>query len=386
MADAYALLRDDGSLLYARRQGGQWSLSSEPVDAGARGSKLSIFVPGTDVAAFVAPLPSRNDREARLAAPYAIEDDIAEAVESLHVALGPLPAQGETERMIQAVSQEQMDVWLSDLETAGHADASIIAAHTLLPEGDLLCETGDLVLGRLSGRTFALDRSIGADVFIGLTEAAHELRVYGHGLAAAMNRTPEADGLNTDAALLRQLIEWAEAAVPVNLRQGKFRVRQPVNLDGLNRWRLMAAMASLAVFAWFAGLLLQTHGLNQRTAVLEARTVEFVNAGWPEAGGQASRIVSTSVNAASAGVEFPSALTIMAVLYEAIEAVPDTELRSVRYDRTRGQMTARISFADYNRIDLISAQIEEAGLSVNVGDARQSGAMIVGELTMEAQP
>ncbi|MDJ0920787.1 MAG: type II secretion system protein GspL [Henriciella sp.] len=384
MAEVYALLRDDGSLLYADKSDGVWKTTATAPDTGPAGNRLAVFVLGADISGMTASFPSRNEREARLAAPFAIEDDVAEPVEQLHVALGPPPRDNSLQREVLIASRAQMDIWLEALKAAGQGDATLLAAHSVLPAGDRYHQAGAYVLGRIADRSFVLDRSIGGDVFLGLADGVTDLHVAGDDLAVMLNRSPVEDGLATEDALLLQLIDWTQDRDVIDLRQGDYRVRRAMDLAGLNRWRLLAAMIGIGVIGWFVSVLLETHGLNARAEALEARTVEYVNAGWPEAGGNAARIVSTSLSRAAPGAELPSALTVMAALYEAIESVPDTELRSVRYDRERGQMTARIGFADYENIDLISAKIETSGLTVSVGDARQSGAVIVGELTLEA--
>ncbi|MBR9835667.1 MAG: hypothetical protein GYB42_10900, partial [Alphaproteobacteria bacterium] len=186
MAEVFAFLRDNGSLLYARRKGDGWQVSDRRRDAGPRGRKACMIVPGTEVLGLQAVIPARNEAQARRAAPFAVEDDVGEPIENAHVALGPKPSDPQMPRLINVASNDQMQAWLATLSAAGLQDASLVAAHSILPPGNVLVEAGALVLGRLNGRTFSMERAVGDDVFISLVENSGEVQVYGASLARAL--------------------------------------------------------------------------------------------------------------------------------------------------------------------------------------------------------
>ncbi len=385
MSEVFALLRDDGTLLYARPKGQGWAVSGKRPDIGPKGRKLCVFVSGADVLGLEARIPARNENEARKAAPFQVEDEIGESVDDVHVALGPsFGASGE--RVVQVVSQPVMDAWIAQLRGHGLDEASLASIHSVLPRQDGLYQAGDMVMGRVSGRTFELDAEIGADVFLGL-ENGTALPVNGAALAQKMGRQPAGEGFQSEELLLIQLSNWARESGIIDLRQGAFSPRRSVNLKGLARWRLAGGLVVALGLTWFVSVLAETQALNTRIAETENRTREFVQAGWPDANGSIEQVFSTlQPRSVSAGPAMPSVLTMTAVLYSALEQTEGSELRSIRYDQTRRQMTARIAFSDYVDIDTLTASMEEAGLLVRAGDARQSGGKIVGEINLEAKP
>ena len=74
MARIYALLKPDGDLLIAHPRGGDWRVSQDRRGIDARGRNLTVFLNGLDVLGLNVSIPARNDKEARRAAPFAIED------------------------------------------------------------------------------------------------------------------------------------------------------------------------------------------------------------------------------------------------------------------------------------------------------------------------
>ncbi|MEM9179578.1 MAG: type II secretion system protein GspL, partial [Pseudomonadota bacterium] len=189
MARIYALLKPDGDLLIAHPRGGDWRVSQDRRGIDARGRNLTVFLNGLDVLGLSVSIPARNDKEARRAAPFAIEDDLAETVEDSHVALAEFDKDNAgIPREINVVSNAAMTALIQSLSEQGFDEADLVAAHSLLPPGNTLYEAPGLVLGRLDGRGFALDPSLGRDVLIGITEAHPEIEIYGAQVARAMGR------------------------------------------------------------------------------------------------------------------------------------------------------------------------------------------------------
>ena len=237
MARIYALLQPDGTLLTARQKGNGWVVSDTRNGIESRGRNLTVFLNGLDVLGLSAVVPARSEKEARRAAPFAIEDDLAETVEESHVALAdPDKANPEAPRNINVISVQTLNEIVTALAEQDLHEAEVVAAHSLLPQQDILYQAPGLILGRLNGRSFAIDPSIGQDVLIGMTEAQAEVAVFGRQIAVALGRRVEGAGAKSLEALLIQLADWSEAGrEPIRLRQGAFEARRPVDLDGAVR-------------------------------------------------------------------------------------------------------------------------------------------------------
>jgi general secretion pathway protein L len=384
MTSNYALLRSDGSLLFAQAGGqGTEVLPSAPT---VTGKNVTVFVMGSNVLSLQSPINARNEAEARRAAPFAIEDDIAGAVEDVHVALGPKPSDGGA-RTLKAVSRVDMSVMIAILAASGLEDADIVAAHSVLPQGNCLVEVGKFVLGRLGTRTFALEAGVGADVFGGLTRDFDDVAIYGEALAQSLGRSQVGAALDGDEALLLALAKWAQDASPVSLRQGDYEVRRAASMGDLKRWRSLGVLAAVALAGWFTVTLFQTSAMQARTQTLNARIAEFTATGWPEANGNAAQ-AETIAHAQRRGgaVGLPPAMDLVANLYATLDGIEASQLRSLRYDRKRGVMAAVIAYDSFADGDALVAAMSRQGLTVQLGDARQSGDKVVSELTVEAAP
>lgn len=387
MAQVYALLQPDGSLLSARRKSKGWAVTSGTPGVEGRGKNLTVFLNGLDVLGLTATIPARNENEARRAAPFAIEDEIAEAVETSHVALSVVEkANLAAPRQINVASFEALTGIVSHLSELGLGEAAIVAAHSVLPAGDGLYEGPGIILGRLGDRSFSVDASLGRDVLVSLLEPFPEADIHGEHVAQAVGRSSSSNGANSLEAFLIQLSDWAESgATGINLRQGSFRVRQSVDFDGFGHWRLAGALAAVAALGWFGTTIVETSAMQNRTADYEKLSQEFARVGWPETNGDVQQVLALAgSDRGRSGQVFPSVLDATAVLYDSLAQVEGSELRSVRYDRLRRQMTVTVAFNSFADVDRLTTIVTESGLNARSGDSRQSGSKVIGDLTLES--
>ena len=387
MAQIYALLQPDGSLLTARRKSKGWAVTSGTPGVEGRGKNLTVFLNGLDVLGLTASIPARNENEARRAAPFAIEDEIAEAVETSHVALS---AGDKTNlaapRQINVASVEALTGIVSHLSEVGLGDAAIVAAHSVLPPRDGLYEGPGIILGRLGDRTFSVDASLGRDVLVSMLEPFPEAEIHGEHVAQAVGRDSSSRGANSLEAFLIQLADWADSgAAGINLRQGVFRVRQSVDFDGFGHWRVAGALAAVGALGWFGTTFVETSAMRTQTAGYQQLSQEFARVGWPETNGDVQQVLAlASSNRGVAGQAFPSVLDATAVLYDSLAQVEGSELRSIRYDRLRQQMTVTVAFESFADVDRLTTIVTESGLNARSGDSRQSGSKVIGDLTLES--
>lgn len=386
MARIYALLQPDGDLLVARSRGNDWSISTSRQGIEARGRNLTVFLNGLDVLGVSAAIPARSEKEARRAAPFAIEDDIAETVEDSHVALADENKETPSAtRRINVISSAAMTQLIQSLSEQGFEEAELVAAHSLLPEGDVLFEAPGLVLGRLGARSFTLDPSLGRDVLIGISKDHPEVEVFGAQVARALGREAQGAGATSLEAFLTQLATWAEQGRPhIRLRQGAFEARRHVDMDGFGRWKFAGVLAAVAALSWFGSVALETNAMNTRAAALETLSEEFARVGWPELNGDVQQVLSTARNGnGDVAQPFLGLLDATALLYDALSQVEGSELRTLRYDRVRRQMTASVAFQSFADVDRLTAILNSGSLTARSGDSRQSGSKVIGDLTLE---
>ena len=182
------------------------------------------------------------------------------------------------------------------------------------------------------------------------------------------------------------MADWADGGTAgINLRQGNFRVRQSVDFDGFGHWRLAGALAAVAALGWFGSAIVETSAMQSQTAGYEKLSQEFARGGGPETNGDVQQVLAlASSDRGNAGQAFPSVLDATAVLYDSLAQVEGSELRSVRYDRLRRQMTVTVAFDSFADVDRLTTIVTESGLNARSGDSRQSGSKVIGDLTLES--
>ena len=87
----------------------------------AAGARVTVLVPAESVLLVQAELPAIKGQKLARAVPYALEDQLADDVENLHVAIGDRDQQGKVANAV--VSRDSIESWLACLKTAGlHPD------------------------------------------------------------------------------------------------------------------------------------------------------------------------------------------------------------------------------------------------------------------------
>lgn len=107
-----------------RGQAGSGSLAEAAQDV--RGRPVIVLVPATEVLTTTVEIPIRSGPRLRAALPFALEENLADDVETLHFASGPRRESGKLP--VAVVARAKMDEWLAALDDAG------IPAARLIPE------------------------------------------------------------------------------------------------------------------------------------------------------------------------------------------------------------------------------------------------------------
>lgn len=369
MAELFILLPENNGhdALFAWRAAGDWTVDTVPPRGQGQGERAVAFVPGTRVTVHRADISVKKPAEARRVALFALEDDLAQPVEALHGALGP-PGDG-ADREVQVTSVADMQAWIAALQASGLPDADLVAPQACLPGAPGMAVGPDEILVRTADSVFALDRGTPDDLIRSL----------------APDTVPFSDPAEDRESWLLQLAAWHEAAGSVtSLRQGDYSVRRPLQLDGLAAWRPVAGIAAAAAVLWLGSVWLETRALEKQAGQLEAQTRDLVMAAAPDADGRLAVALQTLRQGRAGGSASLRPTMATAALYEAIEPVEGAEIRSLRYDAAAGRLNAMVVFGSYADADAIGARLEEKGLSVRLGEARQNGRRVMGELAIEA--
>jgi general secretion pathway protein L len=219
----------------------------------AQGRKLVLLVPGGEVRLTQVKVPARQPAKVLQAAPFVLEDQFAEDVETLHFALGPRQADGSFP--VAVASHQHMQEWLAPFSARGVMPDAVVPETLALPweaggpwavlpePGHFTARTGAFVGFSCVPEDFEL--------FLQLAEGGtpHPLRVLvPFGTDEDYTRLPRpVELLPGFRHPLEAMVRFLRLPQAVNLLQGRYSQRE--SLDRLWRpWRF-AAMLAAAAFA-----------------------------------------------------------------------------------------------------------------------------------------
>lgn len=255
-----------------------------------RGAKLLVLVPAAEVLLTRTVIPGRNRSRAIQAAPFALEEFLAEELEKEHFAFGP--RQGDGSMAVAVVHKRAMDHWLALLAEYDLRAERLVAETLALPyregEWSLLVE-GDLAL---------LRTGLEAGLAVDLVNLA-EIMAAESGLAGAAGGCPltiyqeegdQREDIVANAAVagrkhgdpLAFLAAGCSGEASLDLLQGEY--RRHTNWDQLwPRWR-RPLFCALALF--FLQLLLlgfDYYQLQGQSRELKRRIESVYRATFPDA-------------------------------------------------------------------------------------------------------
>lgn len=336
---------EGGALQIAEERGDRMEIlnHSGPFPPGAA---CIAFAPATMVAHFRLALPARNDAEAAKAALYAIEDDLAEPIEDIHLVLGPRKG-SEAQRDIYAVNRTVLDAWLAQLSAAGLNPGRII------PE-QCLFDTSEQQTG-LGGHTILSDgpRILAAD-----TDLPEEAR-------SALGLQPTGAALPAGQHLIR-LAERAASRPTVNLRTSAFAPAKKQE-TGYRAWRVAAGLAIAATSIWTGNVVLETRNYTFAVRQLERQAGEryaalFPGTAIPANLDQATRDMLAG-KAAGGGFSFNDAA---AYFYEAAAVSPGFRILALTYSADEKSVSAEFMVPQPDMLDRARAFLESEGLDVTL--------------------
>lgn len=245
--------------------------------------RVIVFVPGGEVRLSSVKVPARQAAKVLQAAPYILEEQFAEDVETLHFALGPRQADGSFP--VAAVSRDSLEDWLAPFREQDGAPYAMVPETLALPwDGGawaVLAEPGQLTArtGAYAGFSCVPEDF---ELYLQMAEAgqAHPLRVL-------VPRGVKEDYTRLQRPLellpgfdhpLEALIRHLRLAQSINLLQGAYSQRE--NLERFWRpWRvaggLLAAAFVLGVVANGVLALRLGHTLKRQDAANEARFAQL---------------------------------------------------------------------------------------------------------------
>lgn len=345
-------------------------------------SDIVVFVPATEVSCHYTPMNAAKPNELKQIAPYAIEDELAEPVENLHFALGPRTSDGHI--TIFAVSHEKMKAWTTWLRDNNISSAKLVVDASVIHQNGVMLDCGSRILAKLDERPLAIDSDLPNDAVRALaSRAKSDLYVFGKELAERLSVKAADD---RDFPPLAVLTQWAEQdKILIDLKQNQYADRKSMNFS-LGTLKTPAILASVAAILFIGvtvgenkALNLLTQSLNRQAQASFAQSHPGQSMPADLSGLQSGRDVSLS----SRSIDF---LNGASALYANIPPEAGVSIRSLRYSKKDGKLTAGLTYPDYGADTDLKRKLEALGLRVTLGDARQQDGRVFSDIVVEATP
>jgi general secretion pathway protein L len=384
----------------------------------AAGHRICVLVPASDVLLTDAEVPPRSGQKVQQIVPYALEEQLAQDIDSLQFAVGRRV--GDFPRIpVAVVSRALLDSWLSQLRAAGLEPESVYADSSLVPENPgqaVLVLSGDSVILRAAGAAQPVTLPLAA-----LSEALELLRPAlppaaaatpddlaalpapatdfgGNGLvvyagdsewqqygAQIEAQREQFEGLSVQLLPDGPLGLFAQSlpgTTAINLLQGSYAAASPL-AGSLKAWRVAAAM--------LIGLLV-LHGIGSAAQLLmlertEKRLDQSISETFEQAmpgehnSSNARRRMEARMSALQGSTDSSGLLAMLAAVAQARGGSSGTTLQALSY--RDGLLELQVSAPGADALDRISQQLRSGGWQADLTSGTSTGGAYQGHIQMK---
>ena len=344
--------------------------------------RIVAVVPGSQVALRELKAPPKQASKLRAAAAYLLEDELADAIEDVHVVAS---ANADGARAY-AISKRLISEWLTALAEAGITPTSIAPDFACIggtPEIVIFALDCDRIIASRGVEGFAAELDLAEKVGPAFIAAAGNAELVAYGahefVSRWVDRPVERRSLAPDAGLLLLFgAHLSERSDIVSLMTGEFR-RRPARRSNLGQWRRPAALAASLVAAF--SLLGVAAGFRDSHIAhnFEASAATLHKAAFPTFSG--GDIRSHARQIMSSGATAASFLEMNRRLTASIDKNSIVRIDRIRYDATRSQFIFSITSKTDAGIEAFRTALNQNGLiASDNGGYRRNGDIWVGEM------
>jgi general secretion pathway protein L len=384
LADEY------GQALSAPRVGPLAQAAGEAV-----GRRIAAIVPSSDVLMTAVALPSKSGVRPQQVAPYALEEQLAADIETLHFAVGSRDdVSGRT--AVSVVTRTLIEQWLATLGAEGLTPEVLCAEAALLPDNPghtVVLLDADTVSVRRAGQA---PTSLPADDLATALEAAPGAQLAQDNLI--IYATPQdwhrhaagAEALRARCASLKvQLLNAGPLPLLapqlmhgqyVNLLAGDFALKKSFGGEW-RRWRLAAALAVALFAVHIAGLSLELLQQQRSERALDSAIGDLARRAIPGDSGTGavrSRIergLLAQGQGGNAGL-----LPALAALAQAINGVNGASVQSLSY--REGGLDLKLKAGDAASLERVDQALRSGGWQAELTSGAVAGSAYEGRVQM----
>jgi general secretion pathway protein L len=359
----------------------------------AAGRRLAVIVPSSDVLMTEVDLPVKSGVRVQQVVPYALEEQLAADIETLHFGLGSRDeSTGRT--AVAVVTRALMDQWLGTLSAVGLIPEALCTEAALLPqnpgnvvvmlEGDTLCVRR---AGQMPLALPAMDVAVALTASLGEDTTTENLIFYASP-EDWQRRAAEVEALRSRCASLKvQLLNFG----PLPLLAPQLSTGQFLNLlsaeyapkrsfgAGWQRWRVAAVLAVALLAVHVSGLALQLvlqrhaeHRLDDAIGTIARRAVPG-DSGTGEVRERIEQRLLTAEGGGQAGL-----IPALSVLAQALKSSEGAQVQSLSF-RDNG-LDLKVQAADAENLERVDQSLRSSGWQANLTSGANSGSAYQGHI------
>jgi len=366
------------------------------------GRRICVLAPASDVLLTDAEVPVKSGTRYQQIVPFALEEQLAEDIESLHFAVGKRA--GDATRVpVAVVSRALIDGWLSHLRDAGIAPECLYADSSLVPENP-----GQAVLV-LSGDSVILRAADKPPVTLPLTALAEALELLrpdpalaaqfgGRGLVVYAGEAEwqqygatieavrgEFEGLSVQLLPDGPLGLFAQSlpgTAAINLLQGTYAPASPLS-GGFKAWRVAAAMLVGLLVLHGIGSAAQLMMLKRTERRLDASIGETFEQAMPgeHNSSNARRRMEARMASLQGSTDSSGLLAMLSAVAQARSGASGTAVQALSY--RQGTLELQVTAPGAAALDHISQQLRTGGWQADLTSGTSSSGAYQGRIQMK---
>lgn len=375
--------------------------------------QVKILVPSCDVLLKSLTVPAKSSRAMRLAAPYMLEDNLAEEVEQLFFAYADLAVDSQGNNCFTAiVAHRQMQQWLSWL-----ADAKLYTKHII---ADVLAmpykvNNNDNIWSAIAlGDDKQAQVIVRQDIWQGFTLDTNTWQLQCQLLANTATKQRKNTGEHkkdkplpsVNIAAYSPLIDSEKIALTAmpeelplalmashyghhlngfNLLQGQYKVKEKRS-HSKQQWLWVAGVAVFALLLSLVDKSVQLWQLNAEQQRVEQAIIASYQEAFPNTKRVRLSTIKSQLNRELALLgslgDKQGFLALLAKLQPAFAKVPTLKPTSLKFDGKRGELRIQATAKDYQAFEQFRLALAHAKLAVKQGGQTNQGEQVIGSFSI----
>ena len=368
------------------------------------------LIPGDETTFCLADIPAKQSRFIQQALPFAVEEQVAQDIETVHLALGRHTPDGyhvaAIDNLQMARWQQMFSGWQHVRLDAIYPDAALLPA---TEAGWSLCLDGEAVMLRSHRGEWLRMQADNLSLFAmtmatpSEEEVVAEIPVQLYGTEAVLENWQAAiSELSASSGRLHvqqkplefsvlELLAWAHhhhLCEPVNLCQGVFSVKA-AGASPLKPWKPLIAVAAV----WFAVQIALEIGMGfyhqQQAEELQGQAMAVYRQAFPADrrthAGNVRRVIEGQLRVAGSTGQDVDFITLMKFTGDQYSRVPNSSaitFNSINYSRNRGELVVDIRADNYDRLSRLRNGLANQGLQAQIGSVVNESTGARGRLTV----